>query len=218
MATLPASRVPGSLMAPGLQRASPSDSGSRTHEAHLSTEPDSAPSRPWLPLADEDPRWPARAQASPGQGAEAAHSVDSVETRVIPPTGPFPREARIRRSREFREIAEVGRRHSSGAFVLLVRPTGGTGRRAARHHGEPQGRKCRRAQSREAADSRVVSARWPGSAARARRRGDRASFRGHARGLGDVRRAESRSRRGFDERDRTRASRRAHWRAGRARC
>lgn len=128
MATLPASRVPGSLMAPGLQRASLSDSGFCTHEAHLSTEPDPAPSRPWLPLANEDPRWPARAQASPGQGEKAAHSIDSVEARVIPPTGPFPREVRIRRSREFREITEVGRRHSSGAFVLLVCPTGGHGR------------------------------------------------------------------------------------------
>jgi ribonuclease P protein component len=128
MATLPAPRVPGSLMALGLQRASPPDSGSRTHEAHLSTEPDSAPSRPWLPLADEDPRWPARAQAPPRQRAEAAHSVDSVETRVILATGPFPREARIRRSREFREITKVGRRHSSGAFVLLVRADSGNGR------------------------------------------------------------------------------------------
>jgi len=49
---------------------------------------------------------------------------------VISPTGPFPREARIRRSSEFREIAEVGRRHSSGAFVLIVRPTASRGRRA----------------------------------------------------------------------------------------
>jgi ribonuclease P protein component len=128
MATLPASCAPGSLMAPGLQRASLSDSGFRTHEAHLSTEPDSAPPRPRLPLAHEDPRRPARAQASPGQGAEAAHSVDSVETRVIPATGPFPREVRIRRSREFREITQVGRRHSSGAFVLLVRPSARCGR------------------------------------------------------------------------------------------
>ena len=128
MATLPVSRVPGSLMALGLQRASPPDSGFRTHEAHLSTEPDSAPSRAWLPRADEDPRWPTRAQAAPGQGAEATHSVDSVETRVIPATGPFPRDARIRRSREFREITKVGRRYSSGAFVLLVRAAGESGR------------------------------------------------------------------------------------------
>src|SRR5215813_405160 len=120
MAKLPASRVPGSPRAPELQRAPPSDSGSRTHEAHLSTEPDPSPSRPWIPLAHEDPGWPARAQASPGQGAEAADSVDSVETRVIPQTGPFPREARIRRSSEFRQIGEKGRRGSSGAFVLLV--------------------------------------------------------------------------------------------------
>ena len=135
MATLPASRVPGSLMgvpgslmALGLQRASPSDSGSCSHEAHLSTEPDSAPPRPWLPLTDEDPGGPARAQTASGQGAEATHSVDSVEARVIAPTGSFPRDARVRRSREFREITEVGRRHSSGAFVLLVRPTSGSGR------------------------------------------------------------------------------------------
>jgi ribonuclease P protein component len=46
---------------------------------------------------------------------------------VIPPTGPFPRETRIRRSAEFREIKEVGCRHSSGAFVLLVRSTTGAG-------------------------------------------------------------------------------------------
>jgi ribonuclease P protein component len=39
---------------------------------------------------------------------------------VIPPTGPFPREARIRRSSEFKAISAAGRRHSSGAFVMLV--------------------------------------------------------------------------------------------------
>jgi ribonuclease P protein component len=47
---------------------------------------------------------------------------------VIAPTGPFPRVARIRRSREFREIAEGGRRHSSSAFVVLVRPASPSGR------------------------------------------------------------------------------------------
>ena len=94
--------------------------GLRTHEAHLSTEPDPAPSCPRLPLADEDPRWPPRAQTSPRQGTEAAHSVDSVETRVIPATGPFPREARIRRSSEFKAIATAGGRHSSRSFVMLV--------------------------------------------------------------------------------------------------
>jgi ribonuclease P protein component len=47
---------------------------------------------------------------------------------VIPPTGPFPREARIRRAREFREITELGRRYASSAFVVLVRPAGGSGR------------------------------------------------------------------------------------------
>jgi ribonuclease P protein component len=47
---------------------------------------------------------------------------------VIAPTGSFPREVRVLRSREFREITEVGRRHASGAFVLLVRPTSGSGR------------------------------------------------------------------------------------------
>jgi ribonuclease P protein component len=47
---------------------------------------------------------------------------------VIAPTGPFPREVRIRRSREFREIAQVGRRFASPAFVVLVRPTGDRGR------------------------------------------------------------------------------------------
>src|SRR5262245_59302121 len=123
MANLPLLAYRARRERPSSQRAPPSVSGSRTHEAHLSTEPDPAPSRPWLPLADEDPGWPARAQASPGQGAEAADSVDSVETRVIPRTGPFPREARIRRSREFRQIAETGRRRSSGAFVVLVRPS-----------------------------------------------------------------------------------------------
>jgi ribonuclease P protein component len=40
---------------------------------------------------------------------------------VIPPTGSFPRDARIRRSREFREISVGGRRHASGAFVMLTR-------------------------------------------------------------------------------------------------
>ena len=119
----PPFRVPGSLCRQAESRASRSDSGSRNHEAHLSAEPDSPPPRPRLPLANEDPRWPARPQAPPSEGAEAAHSVDSVETRVIPPTGPFPREARIRQSREFREIAQVGRRHATGAFVLLVRPS-----------------------------------------------------------------------------------------------
>jgi ribonuclease P protein component len=39
---------------------------------------------------------------------------------VIPPTGPFPREARIRRSSEFKVIATAGRRLSSGSFVMLV--------------------------------------------------------------------------------------------------
>ena len=62
---------------------------------------------------------------------------------------------------------------------------------AARDHGEPQSRKRRRAQPGEAADSRVVSPWWPGSAAGARARGDRASFGGRTRGLGDLRRAES---------------------------
>src|SRR5262245_15045657 len=128
MANLPASAYRARRERPSSQRAPPSDSGSRTHEAHLSTEPDPTSSRPWLPLAHEDPGWPARAQASPGQGAEAADSVDSVETRVIPPTGRFPREARIRRSREFREMAERGRRHSSGAFVVLVRAAETSGR------------------------------------------------------------------------------------------
>src|SRR5207245_1289189 len=51
-----------------------------------------------------------------------------VETRVIPPTGPFPREGRIRRSREFREIADAGRRRSSSAFVLIVASTRGSAR------------------------------------------------------------------------------------------
>ena len=41
---------------------------------------------------------------------------------MIPPTGPFPREARIRRSSEFKAIAAAGRRHSSGAFVILIAP------------------------------------------------------------------------------------------------
>ena len=39
---------------------------------------------------------------------------------MIPPTGPFPREARIRRSSEFKTIASAGRRYSSGTFVILV--------------------------------------------------------------------------------------------------
>jgi ribonuclease P protein component len=39
---------------------------------------------------------------------------------VIPPTGPFPREARIRHSREFREIGSSGRRYAASAFVLQV--------------------------------------------------------------------------------------------------
>jgi len=47
---------------------------------------------------------------------------------VIPPTGPFPREARIRRSSEFQAIGKNGRRHSSGAFVLLVGSTPASGR------------------------------------------------------------------------------------------
>jgi ribonuclease P protein component len=47
---------------------------------------------------------------------------------VIPPTGPFPREARIRRSSEFQAIGKSGRRHSSGAFVLLVGSTPAPGR------------------------------------------------------------------------------------------
>ena len=41
---------------------------------------------------------------------------------MIPPTGPFPREARIRRSSEFKAIAASGRRYSSGAFMMLVGP------------------------------------------------------------------------------------------------
>jgi len=41
---------------------------------------------------------------------------------VIPPTGPFPREARIRRSAEFQTVAKTGGRYTSGAFVLLIGP------------------------------------------------------------------------------------------------
>ena len=41
---------------------------------------------------------------------------------MIPPTGPFPREVRIRRPSEFQAIAKLGRRSASGAFVMLVRP------------------------------------------------------------------------------------------------
>jgi ribonuclease P protein component len=47
---------------------------------------------------------------------------------VIPPTGPFPREARIRRSGEFKAIATAGRRFSSGSFVMLVGESPGTSR------------------------------------------------------------------------------------------
>jgi ribonuclease P protein component len=47
---------------------------------------------------------------------------------VIPTTGPFPREERIRRSSEFKTIAASGRRYSSAAFVVLVEPSSAPGR------------------------------------------------------------------------------------------
>jgi ribonuclease P protein component len=48
---------------------------------------------------------------------------------VIPATGPFPRDGRIRRPREFREISWSARRHETEAFVVLVGPaTAGRGR------------------------------------------------------------------------------------------
>ena len=115
-----ASCVPGSPGAMTPSAVHRPTRGSGPNEAHVSTEPDSAPPRPRLPLAHKDPRWPTRAQAPSGQGTEAAHSVDSVEARVIPPTGAFPREARIRRSREFQVLGQRGRRYSSRAFVVLV--------------------------------------------------------------------------------------------------
>ena len=43
-------------------------------------------------------------------------------------TGPFPREARIRRSSEFKTISASGRRYSSAAFAVLVAPRREPGR------------------------------------------------------------------------------------------
>jgi ribonuclease P protein component len=42
---------------------------------------------------------------------------------VISKTGPFPREARIRRSSEFKAVSTSGRRYSSSAFAVLVAPS-----------------------------------------------------------------------------------------------
>jgi len=124
MATLHAPPEPGLPAAEchGSCRIS-SAPGSSIHEAYLPAESDQAPPDAWVPGTHEDPGWSIGSEASPGQGAEATHSVDSVEARVIPSTGPFPREVRIRRPREFREISGSARRHVTEAFVVLVSVT-----------------------------------------------------------------------------------------------
>jgi len=123
MATLPA--PPRAELAGGMSRLLPdfADPGFCTYEAHLPAESGPASPRARVSGTDENPGRSIGSEAPPGQGTEAAHSVDSVETRVIPSTGPFPREARIRRSREFREISWSARRHVTEAFVVLVSPT-----------------------------------------------------------------------------------------------
>lgn len=90
-----------------------------SHEAHVSTQPDPAASGPRVSSADEDARGPGGPEASPRKGAEAARPVDSVETRVIPATGPFPRAERIRRSREFQALSRSGSRRAGRNFVVL---------------------------------------------------------------------------------------------------
>ena len=42
---------------------------------------------------------------------------------MIPKTGPFPREARIRRSSEFKAMSARGRRYSSPVFAVIVAPS-----------------------------------------------------------------------------------------------
>ncbi len=94
--------------------------GSSNHEAYVPAESNQASPCPRVPGAHEDPGWSIGSEASSGEGAEATHSVNSVEARVIASTGLFPREARIRQPREFREFSSAARRHVTEAFVVLV--------------------------------------------------------------------------------------------------
>jgi len=93
-----------------------------SHEAYVSAEPDPAAPGPWVSGADEDARWAAGFEASPGEGSKAARAGDAVEARVIAPTGPFTRTERIRRSSDFQSVSQKGLRRAARCFVVLAAP------------------------------------------------------------------------------------------------
>jgi ribonuclease P protein component len=90
------------------------------HEADLPAEPYSPASGPWISGADEDACRSRSAQAAPNQGSQAPRGVYPLEVGMTTRTGCLRRTDRILRSREFRQIARLGRRVASRDFVILV--------------------------------------------------------------------------------------------------
>ena len=92
-----------------------------SHETHLPAEKAQARQDPWVPGSDEHAGGPADAEATPGQGSQAA---DRLIASFVGRDRPKPGRGRLSRSADFDRVFRQGRSQAGREFVLYVFPRG----------------------------------------------------------------------------------------------